>query len=1019
MFFLMEWATVCALDWWYGRLNLRIHPHCLPRQADLSRRSRSGDGDSDRCTTQCVDVVTAFALLSITAAEFTAKSALHIAVVVIDAPSYAGHVAATHLICAYLGTRRYLAKFGWLMYLLGDVAWLELEHMVSSWLQFDLLGYIGRLLVDLSCLVMVCNAGGRLWRRARRLLRSVRLQRHERSLWKLSGAAFAISVLQTPSVFESFYRAAADWPVADPFPLLTPSHFSQDVGWSPAEMVGQRPSSPPIGKCFIARRSKNRAVDAQGRAYDRVRAKAAVSASKRKEPLWKSVVGAVWISIIVDSGCTWHSHPDVRDLVNVRECHERIACADGVEHACTAIGDLPLVSLDEKGREHTVLLRDVRCVPSFTDTLISIEQLWSSSSIDVVFRNRRCLVQVDSDDKELVALPFKWYDGLYHWDVGAVARASLRERPPAPAPRPRALRSKDETGVHGSHATSHINALSPNEAANVLHRRLHVSLDRIKRLVKFTADAPPSLAQADHVHCDACSEANAIHLPHGGSSSYTPSHAGRLVHADIVGPFTLSVDGHFQWMLVLVDDHTRFKFVYFMKKKSEAPQKISKFVAKFNAHASKHASSPVRVVGSLHTDNAGEFLSTEFKYFLDEASIDHTTCPPHVHQLNGVAERAIRSIMDLTRVELLSSGLTTGFWTFAATHAVDILNRTTGAPKSDVSSFESLTGERPRIMPILPLGCRSYVVKSDGFVRKTGIPPRAWKGVNLGRSPTVPGAYSVFVKSTHRVHVTSDVYFSERYFPNRPKGQRHVGPEAPARPPADVGQPPGLPPVTTVPSPAPTDVSPPPPPPSPPPTAPTPPTEPAASIAEAFEQATRRRSDTARSSRHVLILFSGPYERPDGLAAFLRRVGLEVTLVDNDVKHGGNAEHDIANDAFYQALLERAQAGEFLAVIAAPPCSTFSISRFIPHPSSPDGRGPPIVRNKNHPEGLPDVPAKHRRELRHANRLVQRMTYIVGAAYAAGSEYIIENPPHRGDASLDYLFMHAQHAALWQMPIIK
>jgi len=354
------------------------------------------------------------------------------------------------------------------------------------------------------------------------------------------------------------------------------------------------------------------------------------------------VVGAVWISIIVDSGCTWHSHPDVRDLVNVRECHERIACADGVEHACTAIGDLPLVSLDERGREHTVLLRDVRCVPSFTDTLISIEQLWSSSSIDVVFRNRRCLVQVDSDDKELVALPFKWYDGLYHWDVGAVARASLRERPPAPAPRPRALRSKDETGVHGSHATSHINALSPNEAANVLHRRLHVSLDRIKRLVKFTADAPPSLAQADHVHCDACSEANAIHLPHGGSSSYTPSHAGRLVHADIVGPFTLSVDGHFQWMLVLVDDHTRFKFVYFMKKKSEAPQKISKFVAKFNAHASKHASSPVRVVGSLHTDNAGEFLSTEFKYFLDEASIDHTTCPPHVHQLNPWEMRTYR-----------------------------------------------------------------------------------------------------------------------------------------------------------------------------------------------------------------------------------------------------------------------------------------------------------------------------------------------------------------------------------------
>ena len=112
MFFLMEWATVCALDWWYGLLNLKLHPHCLPRQADLSRRSRSGDGDSDRCTTQCVDVVTAFTLLSITTTEFTARSILYVAVLVLDAPSCAGHVAATYLIYAYLGARRYLAKFG-------------------------------------------------------------------------------------------------------------------------------------------------------------------------------------------------------------------------------------------------------------------------------------------------------------------------------------------------------------------------------------------------------------------------------------------------------------------------------------------------------------------------------------------------------------------------------------------------------------------------------------------------------------------------------------------------------------------------------------------------------------------------------------------------------------------------------------------------------------------------------------------------------------------------------------------
>ena len=93
--------------------------------------------------------------------------------------------------------------------------------------------------------------------------------------------------------------------------------------------------------------------------------------------------------------------------------------------------------------------------------------------------------------------------------------------------------------------------------------------------------------------------------------------------------------------MVLIDDHTRFKQVYFLKNKSEALARVRTFVAKFNSYASLGKPEPVRVVGTLHTDNAGEFLSKEFGEFLNEELMDQTRCPPHVHQLNGVAERAI------------------------------------------------------------------------------------------------------------------------------------------------------------------------------------------------------------------------------------------------------------------------------------------------------------------------------------------------------------------------------------------
>ena len=100
---------------------------------------------------------------------------------------------------------------------------------------------------------------------------------------------------------------------------------------------------------------------------------------------------------------------------------------------------------------------------------------------------------------------------------------------------------------------------------------------------------------------------------------------------------------------------------------------------------------PPRVVGSLRMDNAGEFLSQEFRDFLDEEGIHQTTCPPHVHSLNGVAERAIRSIVENARAHMMvASNCPIGFWPQAFAHATEVLNRTTSTtpPGSDVTSHE-------------------------------------------------------------------------------------------------------------------------------------------------------------------------------------------------------------------------------------------------------------------------------------------------------------------------------------------
>ena len=119
--------------------------------------------------------------------------------------------------------------------------------------------------------------------------------------------------------------------------------------------------------------------------------------------------------------------------------------------------------------------------------------------------------------------------------------------------------SRDKTGTRSARSTSHIDALAPDRATTVLHRRLHVGLSprRIKKLVATTLDAPASLARAVHTQCDDCVTANAKRLSHKGKL-YEPSLAGRLLlHMDIVGPFTTSHIHGYKWILVVVDDHLR------------------------------------------------------------------------------------------------------------------------------------------------------------------------------------------------------------------------------------------------------------------------------------------------------------------------------------------------------------------------------------------------------------------------------------------------------------------------------
>ena len=171
----------------------------------------------------------------------------------------------------------------------------------------------------------------------------------------------------------------------------------------------------------------------------------------------------------------------------------------------------------------------------------------------------------------------------------------------------------------------------------------------------------------------------------------------------------------------------------------------------------------------------------------------------------------------------------------------------------------------------------------------------------------------------------------------------------------------------------------------------------------------------ARTSDKVLVLFSGPYQRPDGLGAFLRQQGFDVTLVDSDAQHGGDVAHDLLNDRFYRALRTRIRKGHYFAVFAAPPCSTFSVARHFP-PADGKKPGPPPVRTRKFPAGLRPPPKGHEKELAKANKIIDRLCVLLNDAHEAGTEFAVENPSDRSARGVKQVFLHEDHGSLWRYP---
>lgn len=82
-----------------------------------------------------------------------------------------------------------------------------------------------------------------------------------------------------------------------------------------------------------------------------------------------------------------------------------------------------------------------------------------------------------------------------------------------------------------------------------------------------------------------------------------------LLHIDLCGPSSIESIGGNKYILVIIDDFSRFTLVFFLKHKSEATSKLKIFIKQVEVQLRK-------VVRNIRSDNGLEFKNKEFEYFL-------------------------------------------------------------------------------------------------------------------------------------------------------------------------------------------------------------------------------------------------------------------------------------------------------------------------------------------------------------------------------------------------------------------
>ncbi|KAD4586165.1 hypothetical protein E3N88_23766 [Mikania micrantha] len=194
------------------------------------------------------------------------------------------------------------------------------------------------------------------------------------------------------------------------------------------------------------------------------------------------------------------------------------------------------------------------------------------------------------------------------------------------------------------------------EEAWIWHVRLgHVNIQLLESMARRgCVKGLPVLTHPRQV-CEGCLLAKQTRGSFSKEAQWRAKEPLELLHADLCGPITPLSKGGNRYIFLIVDDFSRYMWVYLLKAKDEA---LSKFKI-FKTEVEKETGFAIKM---LRTDQGCEFNSDAFKLFYQETGIRRQRTTPYIPQHNGVVERRNKTVMGMVQALLQTMKVPYTFW---------------------------------------------------------------------------------------------------------------------------------------------------------------------------------------------------------------------------------------------------------------------------------------------------------------------------------------------------------------------